>query len=774
MKKLLLLRKIVLIFIFTFLLLNLATSQKTVTITADKDNTISSTSPDRNAGAGSLRAGRTGSSGRNTIHRALLHFNLSSIPAGSKINSATLTLSVTNVGNEPTGLALHKLTENWSEGEATWSHAFFPDFTWTTEGGNFEPTVTASTGDVEIGSLVIPNLTKDVQSWVNDSAGNYGWILRGTDEDKTSSAKLISSREQTDRQPVLSVTYTTTSVKVPTVSLSVANNILKYSTPATINLNATASDEDGTITKVQFYNGSTLLHSDNVYPYDFLWEDVRPGNYRVTAKAFDNSGYVTTSNTIPVSVVDENISGELDSSFGINGMVKTNLGKGTTEYGSTAVQSDGKIVVVGSTTSGSETAFILIRYNTDGSVDSSFSKDKKLTDARRSIAIQSDGKIVVLGAINEYPYSSILARLNIDGSLDGSFSKDGKQTTDLIISSIAIQSDGKIVVAGSTNNGSNTNFVVARYNTDGSPDRSFSGDGKEYIDLGATSVAIQKDGKIVVAGDPFLDAINIIGLARLNNDGSLDKSFSDDGQQSTYFTGLAIVESIAVGGDGKIVVSGISYDGSGNGGNYFIGRYNPDGSLDSSFSDDGKELTNFGGVLGGSVAIESEGKIILSTSSAFSIIARIARYNTDGSLDSSFSDDGVIRTAGFNARDIVIDSNKLYAVGSAPFGLGDSTYGAVARYLLTGKQNNPPTVSLSIPYNIVKYTAPARIKLNAAATDKDGTITKVQFFNGSTRLHTEDVYPYGFLWINVPVGNYTLTAKAFDNSGNVTTSTSIR
>jgi uncharacterized repeat protein (TIGR03803 family) len=88
-------------------------------------------------------------------------------------------------------------------------------------------------------------------------------------------------------------------------------------------------------------------------------------------------------------------------------------------------------------------------------------------------------------------------------------------------------------------------------------------------------------------------------------------------------------------------------------------------------------------------------------------------------------------------------------------------------------QNGAPTVSVSIPYNIVKYTAPARIKLNAAATDKNGKITKVQFFNGTTNLHTEDVDPYGFLWIDVPVGNYTLTAKAFDNSGNVTTSNSI-
>ncbi|WP_018611673.1 Ig-like domain-containing protein [Segetibacter koreensis] len=88
-------------------------------------------------------------------------------------------------------------------------------------------------------------------------------------------------------------------------------------------------------------------------------------------------------------------------------------------------------------------------------------------------------------------------------------------------------------------------------------------------------------------------------------------------------------------------------------------------------------------------------------------------------------------------------------------------------------KNKPPTVSLSIPYNILKYTAPARIKLNATASD-DRIITKVQFYNGSTLLHTEDDYPYGFLWTDVPIGSYTLLAKAFDDSGNVTTSNSIK
>ncbi|WP_018616910.1 Ig-like domain-containing protein [Segetibacter koreensis] len=88
-------------------------------------------------------------------------------------------------------------------------------------------------------------------------------------------------------------------------------------------------------------------------------------------------------------------------------------------------------------------------------------------------------------------------------------------------------------------------------------------------------------------------------------------------------------------------------------------------------------------------------------------------------------------------------------------------------------ETKPLTLNLSILYNIVKYSAPARIKLNATATDEAGRITKVRFYNGTTLLHTETVSPYGFLWDNVPLGNYTLTAKAYDNSGNVATSNTI-
>ncbi|QMU31042.1 DNRLRE domain-containing protein [Adhaeribacter radiodurans] len=182
----------------------------TVSIPADKDNAISSTNSTKNEGSlVNLHVGRTGTQGGNTVQRALFHFDLSRIPAGSKINAATLTLTVTRAkGMVP--VALHKLTANWGELESTWSHASLPGTPWTTPGGDFNPTASASTGDVATGPLVISDLTADVQAWVDNPAGNFGWLLKVVNEEPTFTAKLIASRENTveSLRPILSITYT--------------------------------------------------------------------------------------------------------------------------------------------------------------------------------------------------------------------------------------------------------------------------------------------------------------------------------------------------------------------------------------------------------------------------------------------------------------------------------------------------------------------------------------------------------------------------------------
>ena len=297
---------------------------------------------------------------------------------------------------------------------------------------------------------------------------------------------------------------------------------------------------------------------------------------------------------------------DLDLSFDVDGMVTTTFPGTNTTY-SIAIQSDGKIVAVGTT----ENDYALTRYTTAGQLDTSFSGDGKVSfdwngiDIAYSVAIQSDGKIVVAGTSAEY-FS--LARYTTAGALDTSFSGDG--VAGYFSSpvgeaySVAIQSDGKIVVAGV----SNDNFALARYTTAGVLDNSFDGDGKVTSDLGGTdtgrSVVIQSDGKIVVAGQ-FSN--NNFALARYTTAGVLDTSFDGDGKLTTDFGSVDNAYSVAIQSDGKIVVAGVSNN------DFALARYTTAGELDTSFSGDGKLTQDFGQLdTAYSVAIQSDGKIVVA------------------------------------------------------------------------------------------------------------------------------------------------------------------
>jgi len=247
-------------------------------------------------------------------------------------------------------------------------------------------------------------------------------------------------------------------------------------------------------------------------------------------------------------------------------------------------------------------------------------------DEGRFVTVQTDGKILVAGrSYNGSNFDAVLLRYNPDGSLDAGFSDDGKITLDFG-GFITGQTDGKILVAG----GSDGNFALARYNTNGSLDTSFSDDGKVTTDFGSDDLAyyaaVQASGKILVAGfsgDNF-------ALARYNADGSLDTLIDGDSKVIT-------VKAITQQADGKILVAGDSE------GNFALARYNADGSLDTGFSDDGKVTTDFGGhEFGYSVTMQTDGKILVSGESygGNTYDFALARYNADGSLDTGFSDDG--------------------------------------------------------------------------------------------------------------------------------------
>jgi uncharacterized delta-60 repeat protein len=251
-------------------------------------------------------------------------------------------------------------------------------------------------------------------------------------------------------------------------------------------------------------------------------------------------------------------------------------------YGYSVIQqADGKLVVAGTSYNGSSYDFALVRYNADGSLDASFDGDGIVTtaigaanDYAQSVIQQADGKLVVAGySWNGSNDDVALVRYNTDGSLDTGFDGDGKVTTAIGTGydegySVIQQADGKLVVAGTSYNGSSNDFALVRYNADGSLDASFDGDGIVTTAIGAgddygQSVIQQADGKLVVAGYSWNGSNNDVALVRYNEDGSLDTSFDGDGKVTTAIgAGDDYGRSVIQQADGKLVVAGHSSNGN--------------------------------------------------------------------------------------------------------------------------------------------------------------------------------------------------------------------
>jgi len=369
---------------------------------------------------------------------------------------------------------------------------------------------------------------------------------------------------------------------------------------------------------------------------------------------------------------------------------------------SAALQSDGKIVTAG----WSDVVFAVARHNADGSLDSTFGTGGKVTtaignsyDSANSVAIQSDGKIVVGGQSNNGTNDDFaLARYNPDGSLDNTFGTGGKVTTAIgsyndWAYSVSIQADGKIAAAGASNNGSRYVFAVVRYNDNGSLDTGFGTGGKVTTAIGSVgdlinSIAIQSDGKIVAAGSSLVGIDRLFALARYNTNGSLDSSFGTGGKVTTAVAIDNMAQSVRIQADGKIVAAGSAMDSSYF--NFGVARYNSDGSLDSSFGTGGKVTTQIGSAnsFANSMVLQLDGKILVAGYSTGTWKDfTIARYNNDGALDSAFGTGGKI-TTDFASDDDVAQSvlvrpdGKIIAAG---YTYNNTSYDfALARYTSSG------------------------------------------------------------------------------------------
>jgi uncharacterized delta-60 repeat protein len=471
--------------------------------------------------------------------------------------------------------------------------------------------------------------------------------------------------------------------------------------------------------------------------------------------------------------------GDLDPTFSGDGRVTTPGVNPYTTVADAAVQPDGKIVVVGDTS----TAFpdgndlLVARYLPDGTLDPSFSGDGLQTtdvngfyDGAMGVAIAPDGKILVSGfAASESGTSTTeqaVVRYLPDGTLDDSFAGDGKQTIGPgrgAAGAVAVQPDGKILLGGYDypETGPVT-FAVTRLTDDGTPDASFSGDGKLTTEFPGNSqiraLALEKDGKIVAAGRTDQGAVAVdYALARYTADGELDDTFSEDGRQTTDFgvdPGFDELYGVAIQDDGKIVASGVA-GGETFGSRFGVVRYDTDGEPDPTFSEDGRQLVDFDGdkqppdVYGysafglGGVAVESDGTIVAAGSST--LINDIFEQESDfavaaltpaGELDTRFSGDGKA-TADFGlatnsqAQAVAVTSDdRIVLAGTAT--TRDETQIALARFYGQDPPAPVPTPSPTTappapgpaptdPACDAARTALSAVSARASATEKKST-----------------------------------------------------
>jgi uncharacterized delta-60 repeat protein len=392
------------------------------------------------------------------------------------------------------------------------------------------------------------------------------------------------------------------------------------------------------------------------------------------------AGYAAIGGARNIALVRYNTDGSLDTSFNGTGKLTTAVGNGDCASGGLTLQGDGKIVVAGYSFNKSDRAvFTLVRYNANGTPDTSFGESGKVTteigrnsDDANSVAVQSDGKIVAAGRTfapgnNQFA----VARYNANGTLDTAFNATGKATAHFGTldngRSVAVQADGKIIVVGETALGDRHSFAIARFQADGILDASFNKTGKVTTDFGggnaeARGVGVQSDGKIVVAGFASIGSTEKFALIRYNPDGTLDTNFGGTGKVLTLVhTSGSNATSIALQSDGKIVVAGNAINNSGRGRDFAIVRYNPNGSFDTSFNGRGKVSTPVSDDDGHceALALEKDGKIVAagSASTATTSDFAVVRFGADGKLDASFNGTGKVTTA--------VESNAVEAQGGA-------------------------------------------------------------------------------------------------------------
>lgn len=417
--------------------------------------------------------------------------------------------------------------------------------------------------------------------------------------------------------------------------------------------------------------------------------------------------------------------GGLDPTFGNSGIVKSPITPfSISECYTSLLQRDGKIIVAGRGDVSSEYDFVIARYKSNGQLDSTFgtstygftSTNVGSFDVACSMAFQGN-KIIVAGN-NEFGNANdfVVMRYSIDGKPDQSFGNNGVVITNLrqyisvdAVKKVAVQPDGKIIVVGMSVRSTNTDsdLAMVRYNVNGQLDPTFGNNGIVFTTVGATNyniasdIKIQPDGKIVTTGTATINSTRYLIVCRYNTNGTLDNTFGENGIYTLDLHIMGYGTSLDILSDGSILAGGYGKDNTIEY-NFLLVKLDRNGKKDPLFGNNGIVLTS----LGGNTSIMSDlqvlpnNKIITAGNVHFQDHARgedvaLVRYNSNGSLDNSFGNEGKIITSIANnpfpyhnserISDLLVQPDGKYVVSGSMLQQSTSSNGSnhmlIVRYL---------------------------------------------------------------------------------------------
>ncbi len=467
--------------------------------------------------------------------------------------------------------------------------------------------------------------------------------------------------------------------------------------------------------------------------------------------------------------------GDLDTTFHFDG--KNILQLYVFEEGEAmALQNDGKIVVAGWT--GNQTATNIdafaARFNTDGSLDTGFGTNgvtivdfSGVRNWGYAVAIQGDGKIIIAGSVETTTsnYDIGLIRLTSDGNLDTSFGSNGKILADPYGSSdgavdMVLDLNEKIVVTGSWLG----KMGVARFNSDGTYDNSFDGDGRKQISFpqsnsdNAYALTTDSSGNIFIAGNNQVISDADFAVVKLTNNGTLDTSFSGDGLAtfSLLTGGTDSARAIALDSNGNIVLAGYVFNSNIDWG---ITKIDPTGSQIQSFGLNGSVVKNFGTVDGAeAVAIQSDDKILVGGFGNNHM--QVGRYNSDGTIDNSFigNSQSLWGSNGFATADFYLPTNLSDSANALGI---DSTGRVVA--VGYGSNGGNPDVGIARFLNLAPSAASASISGRVVSSEKGRGVSNAVVYltdqNGNIKTARANQFGY-FRFEEIEVGQ-TLLINAF-------------